>query len=204
MVSEGPDECGLPAGERVSIWDEWADENGELGPVYGKQWRRWRGEDGQEIDQVAEIVRLLRKDPNSRRMILTAWNVTDLPQMALSPCHAFIQFGVTTADWTAISTSDPPTCSSGGSIQHRQLRATDSGCSPRSPAWRRGAWCTFGDLHIYANHLEQVRLQLTREQRPLPQVSLDPAIREIDDFRVEHIRLENYDPWPAIKAKVAV
>jgi len=150
----------------VKIWDEWADENGDLGPVYGKQWRSWQGADGVEVDQVKELIHTLKTNPDSRRMIISAWNVAELPKMKLMPCHCLFQFYV-----------KPPEPLKGG---------------------------TKGDVHLYNNHFEQANLQLTRTPYPLPQMKINPEIKDIFDFKFEDFELLNYESHPAIKAPVAV
>lgn len=188
----------------VSIWDEWSDENGDLGPVYGKQWRRWAGPDGQEIDQIGEMVKLLRHQPDSRRMVLSAWNVADLPLMRLSPCHALVQFYVADGRLSCqlyqrsadVFLGVPFNIASYALLTLMMAQVT--GLQPGKFVW------TGGDTHLYLNHLDQAELQLSREPRPLPRMVLNPEVKEIDDFRYEDFRLENYNPWPAIKAPVAV
>jgi len=188
----------------VSIWDEWADANGELGPVYGKQWRAWRDYDGGTIDQIGELVRLLRTQPDSRRMLLSAWNVAELPQMALSPCHALVQFYVADGRLSCqlyqrsadVFLGVPFNIASYALLTMMMAQVT--GHEPGEFIW------TGGDTHLYLNHLEQAELQLSREPRALPRMVLNPDVKEIDDFRYEDFRLESYDPWPAIKAPVAV
>lgn len=197
----------------VSIWNEWADENGELGPVYGKQWRSWAGADGQTIDQVTDVIRQIKNNPDSRRMIISAWNVADLPEMALMPCHTMFQF------YTA------PSGSPGGgekgklSCQLYQRSADVFLGVPFNIAsyalltmmmaqvcdMEAGEFVhTFGDVHIYNNHMEQVKLQLSRTPYPLPTMRLNPAVKDIFEFQFEDFTLENYQCHPAIKAPVAV
>ncbi|GAB2785255.1 thymidylate synthase [Hymenobacter luteus] len=188
----------------VSIWDEWADENGELGPVYGKQWRAWTGPDGRTYDQISDIVRQLRETPDSRRIVLSAWNVADLPQMKLQPCHALVQFYVADGRLSCqlyqrsadVFLGVPFNIASYALLT--LMLAQVVGLEPGEFIW------TGGDTHLYSNHLEQARLQLTREPRLLPQLRLNPAVQDIFGFRFEDFQLENYDPWPAIKAPVAV
>jgi thymidylate synthase len=187
----------------VTIWDEWADANGELGPVYGHQWRRWPGPDG-PIDQVANLVSEIRKSPDSRRLIVSAWNVADLPRMALQPCHALFQFYVAEGRLSCqlyqrsadVLLGVPFNLASYALLTHMIAQVTHL---------EVGEFVhTFGDVHLYSNHLEQADLQLAREPRPLPRLVLDPSIREVDAFRAEHVAFEGYDPHPAIKAPVAV
>lgn len=188
----------------VSIWDEWADAQGELGPVYGKQWRRWLGPDGMETDQLAELIRQLRTNPDSRRLLLSAWNVSDIPQMALPPCHSFFQFYVAEGKLSCqlyqrsadVFLGVPFNIASYALLTHMMAQI----CGLKVGELVH----TMGDAHLYSNHEEQARLQLGREARPLPTLHLDPSVREIDDFRFDHICLEGYDPHPAIKAPVAV
>jgi thymidylate synthase len=188
----------------VSIWDEWADAEGRLGPVYGKQWRRWQAQDGKEIDQLADVIRQIRFLPNSRRMLVSAWNVADIPQMALPPCHAFFQFYVAEGKLSCqmyqrsadVFLGVPFNIASYALLTHMIAQICDLEVGELVH--------TLGDTHLYLNHLEQARLQLGRAYRPLPKLILDHSIREIDDFRYEHISLEGYDPHPAIKAPIAV
>jgi thymidylate synthase len=188
----------------VKIWDEWADADGELGPVYGHQWRSWPAPDGHHIDQITQVVEELRRFPDSRRLLVSAWNVADIPRMALAPCHALFQFyvaGGTLSCQLYQRSADlflgvPFNIASYALLTH--MLAQVSGLRP-------GEFIhTLGDAHIYRNHLDQVRLQLTREPRPLPALHLNPQVRSLFDFRFEDIRLEGYDPHPAITAPVAV
>jgi thymidylate synthase len=188
----------------VSIWDEWADSNGDLGPIYGYQWRSWPTPDGGQIDQIAEAVRQIRATPHSRRMIVSAWNVADLPKMALAPCHALFQFYVLDGRLSCqlyqrsadVFLGVPFNIASYALLTLMVAQVT--GLAP-------GEFIhTFGDAHLYQNHLEQARLQLAREPRELPSVRLNPAVRELEDFRFEDVTLECYDPHPPIRAPVAV
>ena len=188
----------------VSIWDEWADENGELGPVYGKQWRSWEGANGVVVDQITDLIQQIKKNPDSRRLLVSAWNVADLPQMALMPCHTMFQFYVADgklscqlyqrsadvflgvpfniASYALLTMMIAQVCGLGyGDFVH-----------------------TFGDVHIYSNHMEQVKLQLSREPYPLPTMRLNPDVKDIFGFKFEDFMLENYQCHPAIKAPVAV
>lgn len=188
----------------VSIWDEWADESGELGPVYGYQWRSWPTPGGERIDQIARVIEDIRHQPDSRRLIVSAWNVSDLPRMALPPCHLLFQFYVAEnrlscqlyqrsadlflgvpfniASYAALTLMVAQTCNlEPGDFIH-----------------------VLGDTHLYTNHLDQARLQLSRTPRALPRLVLDPSVKSIFDFRYGHFRLENYDPHPHIAASVAV
>ena len=188
----------------VTIWREWADAHGELGPIYGQQWRSWATPDGQSIDQIAQMVHLLRTQPDSRRMVVSAWNVADLPQMRLTPCHALFQFYVADGRLSCqlyqrsadVFLGVPFNIASYALLTLMMAQVT--GLQPGEFIW------TGGDTHLYSNHLEQARLQLTRELRPLPLMRLNPAVTDIFSFRYEDFTLENYDPWPAIKAPVAV
>jgi thymidylate synthase len=174
----------------VSIWDEWAAPHGELGPVYGVQWRSWPTPDGQHIDQVQEVLRQLREQPDSRRIIVSAWNVAELPKMALAPCHAFFQFS---AD---IFLGVPFNIASYALLTH--LLAQQCGMDVGEFIW------TGGDCHIYDNHHEQVRLQLSREPRPWPQLVIRRHAPSLFDYSFEDFEITGYDPHPAIKAPVAV
>lgn len=188
----------------VSIWDEWADEHGDLGPVYGKQWRAWDAPDGRHIDQIREVIARIRKDPDSRRLIVSAWNPADIPFMALSPCHCLFQFYVADGRLSCqlyqrsadLFLGVPFNIASYALLTHMVAQVT--GLKPGDFVH------TFGDVHLYSNHLEQARLQLTREPKALPRLVLDPSITSIDDFRYEHVRIDNYLFHPAIKAPVAV
>ncbi|UOQ51817.1 thymidylate synthase [Hymenobacter cellulosivorans] len=188
----------------VKIWDEWADENGDLGPVYGKQWRNWPRPDGSHIDQISEVVRQLTTSPDSRRILVSAWNVAELDQMHLMPCHALFQFYVADGKLSCqlyqrsadVFLGVPFNIASYALLTLMMAQVT--GLQPGEFIW------TGGDTHLYSNHLEQARLQLTREPRPLPQMRLNPAVKDIFGFQYEDFELENYDPHPAIKAPVAV
>jgi thymidylate synthase len=189
----------------VSIWDEWADEQGELGPVYGRQWRRWQCPDGRVIDQLQEVIQQIKTNPGSRRLIVSAWNVADLPQMALAPCHSLFQFYVGSAGTLSCQlyqrSADLFLGVPFNIASYALLLAMVAQCCDLVPAHFVH---TFGDLHIYTNHLDQVNEQLARDFRPLPKLWLDPSVREITDFRFEHIRVDDYAPHPAIKAPIAV
>lgn len=188
----------------VSIWDEWADPDGELGPIYGYQWRSWPARDGSRIDQIAEVVRQLRTAPHSRRMIVSAWNVADLPRMALAPCHTMFQFYVLEGRLSCqlyqrsgdVFLGVPFNIASYALLT--RMVAQVVGLAP-------GEFIhTFGDVHLYVNHLDQAREQLAREPRALPFLRLNPAVRELEAFRFEDFSLESYDPHPSIRAPVAV
>jgi thymidylate synthase len=188
----------------VTIWDEWADADGELGPVYGYQWRSWPGRGGESIDQISEVIRELERNPNSRRLIVSAWNVADVPAMALPPCHLLFQFYVAEGRLSCqmyqrsadVFIGVPFNIASYALLTMMVAQAT--GFAPGEFVH------TLGDAHLYDNHLEQARLQLSREPRPLPTMRIDPSVRSIFDFQYEHFRLENYDPHPHIPAPVAV
>lgn len=188
----------------VRIWDEWADENGDLGPVYGKQWRSWEGADGQVIDQIKEVIHTLKTNPDSRRIIVSAWNVAELPKMALMPCHAFFQFYVADGKLSCqlyqrsadVFLGVPFNIASYALLTMMVAQVCDLGLGDF-------VW-TGGDTHLYSNHMEQVEIQLSRSPRPLPTMHLNPAKKDILDFVFEDFTLEGYDPHPAIKAPVAV
>ncbi|MCA9509785.1 MAG: thymidylate synthase [Myxococcota bacterium] len=190
--------------EGVSIWDEWADDQGELGPIYGHQWRSWPGATGDAIDQLAGVVDEIRRNPDSRRLIVSAWNVADLPRMALAPCHVLFQFYVAEGRLSCqlyqrsadLFLGVPFNIASYALLTMMVAQVCD--LAPGDFVH------TFGDVHLYANHLDQARLQLSRDPRPLPTMKLDPQVKRIDDFRFEHFRLEGYDPHPHIAAPVAV
>lgn len=197
----------------VRIWDEWADENGNLGPVYGYQWRNWPKPDGTHIDQIAQVVNAIKNNPDSRRLIVSAWNVADVDQMKLPPCHAFFQF------YVAPALPDEADQRSKLSCQLYQRSADIFLGVPFNIAsyalltmmvaqvcnLRLGDFVhTLGDAHIYANHFDQVNEQLQRAPRALPTMHINPEVRDIFDFKFEDFTLENYDPYPAIKAQVAV
>jgi len=188
----------------VTIWDEWADENGELGPVYGKQWRRWRAPGGVEIDQLKGVLQEIRRNPDSRRLIVSAWNVADLPDMALMPCHALFQFYVAEGKLSCqlyqrsadLFLGVPFNIASYALLTHMVAQVSGLGVGDFVHS--------FGDAHIYSNHFGQVREQLSREPRPLPKLRLNPEVRDLFAFRFEDIAIEDYQPHPAIKAPVAV
>ena len=188
----------------VKIWDEWADENGDLGPVYGKQWRSWEGKDGKVIDQISELIAQIKKNPDSRRLIVSAWNVADLPEMALMPCHNMFQFYVAEGKLSCqlyqrsadVFLGVPFNIASYALLTMMIAQVCD--LEPGDFVH------TFGDVHIYSNHMEQVKLQLSREPYPLPQMKLNPAVKDIFGFSFEDFTLENYQSHPAIKAPVAV
>lgn len=188
----------------ITIWDEWADESGELGPIYGYQWRSWPTPSGERVDQIATVVREIRENPDSRRLIVSAWNVADLPRMALAPCHTLFQFyvqGGTLSCQLYQRSADlflgvPFNIASYALLTRMVSQVTDL---------EPGEFIlTLGDTHLYDNHVEQARLQLTREPRPLPRLHLNPAVRSLSDFRYEDVTLLDYNPHPRIPAPVAV
>jgi thymidylate synthase len=188
----------------VTIWDEWADASGDLGPVYGKQWRSWQAPDGRSIDQIANLIRMIRTTPDSRRLIVSAWNPADVDQMALPPCHCLFQFYVADGKLSCqlyqrsadVFLGVPFNIASYALLTMMIAQVTD--LAPGDFIH------TLGDAHLYSNHLEQARLQLTRTPRVLPALRINPAVRDIFGFRYEDFKLENYDPHPHIKAEVAV
>jgi thymidylate synthase len=188
----------------VTIWDEWAKPDGELGPVYGVQWRRWRGANGEVIDQVARLVEAIRADPHSRRHLVSAWNVADLDEMALQPCHVLFQFYVAAGRLSChlyqrsadVFLGVPFNIASYALLTLMVAQVT--GLAPGELI------LSFGDAHLYRNHFEQARLQLSREPRALPAMRLDPAVGSIFEFDYPHFHLEDYDPHPAIKAPISV
>ncbi|QDK44211.1 thymidylate synthase [Bdellovibrio sp. ZAP7] len=189
---------------KVTIWDEWADENGNLGPVYGKQWRSWETADGRTIDQITNVVEQIKKNPDSRRLLVIAFNPGDVEKMALPPCHAFFQFYVANGKLSCqlyqrsadIFLGVPFNIASYALLVHMIAQV----CNLQVGDFVH----TLGDAHIYSNHLEQVQLQLSREERPLPQLKLNPDVKNLFDFKYEDIEIVGYDPHPAIKAPVAV
>ncbi len=188
----------------VSIWDEWADGQGNLGPVYGSQWRSWPSPDGRHIDQISQIINQIKNNPDSRRIIVSAWNVAEIEHMALPPCHSFFQFYVADGKLSCqlyqrsadIFLGVPFNIASYALLT--MMVAQVCGLEPGDFVH------TFGDAHLYNNHLEQTQLQLSRETRPLPTMKLNPEVKDIFGFKYEDFTIENYDPHPAIKAPVAV
>ena len=188
----------------VSIWDEWADADGNLGPVYGKQWRSWQGADGKAIDQIAWLIDEIKRNPDSRRLVVNAWNVADLPKMALAPCHCLFQFHVATGRLSCqlyqrsadVFLGVPFNIASYALLTHLVAQVCD--LAPGDFVH------SFGDVHLYSNHVEQARTQLEREPLPLPKLKVNPDVKSIFDFRFEDIDIEGYQSHPAIKAPVAV
>lgn len=189
---------------KVTIWDEWADENGNLGPVYGKQWRAWETSDGRKIDQISNVIEQIKKNPDSRRLLVVAFNPGEVDRMALPPCHAFFQFYVANGKLSCqlyqrsadIFLGVPFNIASYALLVHMVAQV----CNLKVGEFIH----TLGDAHLYSNHLEQAQLQLTRDFKPLPTLKLNPAVKNIFDFKFEDIEVVGYDPHPAIKAEVAV
>lgn len=201
---QGSTNIGYLKENKVSIWNEWADERGELGPVYGYQWRSWPTYDGEQVDQISEVVEQIRRTLDSRCLIVNAWNVAQVPQMALPPCHLLFQFYVAEGRLSCqmyqrsadIFLGVPFNIASYALLTMMVAQVTNL---------ELGEFIhTFGDAHLYENHLEQARLQLSRAPRPLPTMKLNPAVRSLFDFQFEDFQLENYDPHPHISAPVAV
>ena len=188
----------------VRIWNEWADENGELGPVYGHQWRSWPDYDGGTIDQIAQVVDLIRHHPDSRRMIVSAWNVAEVNKMALPPCHTLFQFYVADGKLSLQLYQRSADTFLGVPFNIASYALLLQMMSQVTGLQAGDFIHTTGDTHLYLNHIEQAKLQLTREPRPLPVMKLNPDVKDIFNFRYEDFQLENYDPWPHIKAEVSV
>jgi thymidylate synthase len=188
----------------VRIWDEWADEQGDLGPVYGKQWRSWTAPDGSTIDQISEVLSTLKRDPNSRRLIVSAWNPADIPRMALAPCHCLFQFYVAEGRLSCqlyqrsadVFLGVPFNIASYALLTMMMAQVAD--LEPGDFVH------TFGDAHLYLNHMEQANAQIERELRPLPSMTINKDVRSIFDFTIDDFQLNDYDPHPHIAAKVAV
>ena len=188
----------------VSIWDDWADENGNLGPVYGSQWRTWPTPDGGHIDQITQVIEQIKKTPDSRRLIVSAWNVAEINNMKLPPCHAFFQFYVSDGKLSCQLYQRSADIFLGVPFNIASYAALTMMVAQVCNLQPGDFVHTFGDAHIYSNHFEQVALQLTRDTRLLPKLKLNPSVKNIFDFKFEDLVLENYDPHPHIKAAVAV
>lgn len=188
----------------VKIWDEWADENGNLGPVYGKQWRSWEAKDGKAIDQVSDLIAQIKKNPDSRRLIVSAWNVAELPEMALMPCHNMFQFYVANGKLSCQLYQRSADVFLGVPFNIASYALLTMMIAQVCNLEPGDFVHTFGDVHIYSNHMEQVKLQLSRTPFPLPVMKLNPAVKDIFSFQYEDFTLENYECYPAIKAPVAV
>jgi len=188
----------------VRIWNEWADENGDLGPVYGKQWRSWSTSDGGTIDQIKQVIDTLKNNPNSRRIIVNAWNVADLPQMALMPCHTMFQFYVADGKLSCQLYQRSADCFLGVPFNVASYALLTMMIAQVCDLRLGDFVHTFGDAHLYNNHMEQTELQLSRQPRPLPKIKINPNVKSIFDFSFEDFELVDYDPHPHIKAKVAV
>jgi thymidylate synthase len=188
----------------VSIWDEWADAEGNLGPVYGYQWRNWPKADGSHIDQMQQVLNMLKNSPDSRRIMVSAWNVADLEKMALMPCHALFQFYVADNKLSCQLYQRSADIFLGVPFNIASYALLTMMIAQECGLELGDFVHTFGDAHIYSNHFEQVELQLSREPRPYPTMKLNPAVKSVFDFTFEDFTLENYDPHPAIKAPVAV
>lgn len=188
----------------VKIWDEWADENGELGPVYGHQWRSWDTADGRSIDQLSQVIDQIKNNPDSRRLIVCSWNVGQIDKMALPPCHCFFQFYVANGKLSCMLYQRSCDIFLGvpfNIASYALLTMMVAQCCSLEP----GEFVhTFGDAHIYSNHIEQIKLQLSREPRPLPQMRINPDVKSIFDFKYEDFELIGYDPYPTIKGAVSV
>ncbi|TAN08668.1 MAG: thymidylate synthase [Rhodanobacteraceae bacterium] len=188
----------------VSIWNEWADANGDLGPVYGHQWRAWPTPDGRTIDQLARVIGQIKSNPNSRRLLVSAWNVGELDRMALAPCHALFQFYVVNGKLSCQLYQRSADIFLGVPFNIASYALLTCMVAQVCGLARGEFVHTFGDLHLYSNHVEQAREQLTRAPRALPRLELNPAVKSLFDFRYADIHIAEYDPWPAIKAPVAV
>ncbi len=201
---QGDTNVGYLKDNGVTIWDEWADQNGDLGPVYGKQWRSWEGSDGRVVDQIAWVEAEIRRNPDSRRLVVSAWNPADLDRMALAPCHCLFQFYVAEGRLSCqlyqrsadVFLGVPFNIASYALLTHMMAQATGLGVGDFVHS--------FGDAHLYSNHLDQAQLQLEREPRALPRLKLNPSVRSIFDFTYADISVEDYAPAPAIRAPVAV
>lgn len=189
---------------RVRIWDDWADEEGNLGPVYGKQWRKWESTDGEIIDQLADVIDAIKHNPNSRRMIVSAWNVADLPHMALMPCHCLFQFYVADGKLSCQLYQRSADTFLGVPFNIASYALLTMMIAQVCDLEYGEFVHSFGDVHLYSDHLEQAKLQLTRNPRTLPTMKINPDIKNIEDFTIEDFQLIDYDPHPHIKAQVSV
>jgi thymidylate synthase len=189
---------------KVTIWDEWADANGDLGPIYGYQWRSWPAPDGQHIDQLARVIDQIKRNPDSRRLLVSAWNVADLDRMALQPCHALFQFYVADGRLSCQMYQRSADVFLGVPFNIASYALLTMMVAQVCDLQPGALVLTFGDVHLYLNHLEQAHEQLAREPRPLPAMRLNPEVKSIDDFKFTDFTLENYDPHPSIKAPIAV
>lgn len=188
----------------VSIWDEWASADGELGPVYGKQWRSWQGPDGRTIDQIAQLIDQIKRNPDSRRLIVSAWNVADIDRMALPPCHVLFQFYVSEGNLSCQLYQRSADVFLGVPFNIASYALLTMMIAQVTQLKPHRLIISLGDAHLYLNHISQALIQLSREPRPLPQLVINPAVKDIDAFRYEDFELVGYYPYPAIKAKVSV
>jgi len=189
---------------RVTIWDEWADEKGDLGPIYGHQWRSWPALDGRSIDQVTQVIEEIKRNPNSRRLIVSAWNVADIDTMALPPCHCLFQFYVAKGKLSCQLYQRSADLFLGVPFNIASY-ALFTMMVAQACKLKLGTFIhTFGDVHLYLNHIDQAKLQVTREPRPLPKMKINPDVKSIFDFTYEDFELKDYDPHPHIKAEIAV
>ena len=200
----GDTNLGYLHDNRVSIWDEWADEDGDLGPIYGAQWRSWPASDGRSIDQISRVIQQIRDDPDSRRHIVSAWNVAELDAMALAPCHALFQFWVADEGLSCQLYQRSADLFLGVPFNIASYALLTLMVSQVCGLEPREFVHTFGDVHLYLNHVDQARAQLGREPRPLPRMKLNPEVRSIFEFRYPDFELTGYDPHPHIKAPIAV
>lgn len=201
---KGSTNIGYLNEHKVTIWDEWANENGDLGPVYGAQWRSWKGADGKTHDQIAKAIETIKNNPDSRRIIVNAWNVGDLSEMALTPCHAMFQFYVANGKLNCQLYQRSADLFLGVPFNIASYAILTAMIAQICDLEVGDFVHTFGDVHIYNNHFDQVKLQLSRDPRPLPTLKINPAVKSIDDFEYEDFEIVNYDPYPGIKAPIAV
>ena len=201
---QGNTNIGYLKDNKVRIWDEWADENGDLGRVYGAQWRDWAAPDGQRIDQLADVIDMIRNNPDSRRHIVCAWNPGEIKHMALPPCHALFQFYVANGELSCQLYQRSADIFLGVPFNIASYALLTMMIAQVCELQPKEFIHTFGDLHLYANHVDQAKEQLTREPRALPQMKINPEVKCINDFKFEDFELSNYDPHPAIKAPIAV